>query len=263
MACARRAARRSRPAAARGRRSGSRALEGQHAHAAELADGHGRGRAHHAVHGRRHDRQVEAEGVDLPRQVDVLGVPGAPAGHEGQVVEPVGPPTRLSHADLDLSHASCSSTRFRERSEPTRCAPTSRRPRRRPACRGAGRPGEGREGGQRLASGVADARRRAGAVRRPTRGCVRRRRTRAVRAGRRGRTRARRGSASSSKSPTGGRAVAWSWPGSASVRRSRLDLVGADEAVGARLGRRRGPRPRPNDAPSRSGRPGYRVGDGP
>ena len=52
----------------------------------------------------RHERQLEAEGVDLPGDVDVLGVAGAPAGDDGDVVEPVGPAARLAHPDLDLSH---------------------------------------------------------------------------------------------------------------------------------------------------------------
>ena len=52
-----------------------------------------------------HQRQLEAEGVDLPGDVDVLGVAGAPAGDDGDVVEPVGPPTGLADADLDLGHS--------------------------------------------------------------------------------------------------------------------------------------------------------------
>ena len=59
-----------------------------------------------------HQRQLEAEGVDLPGDVDVLGVAGAPARDDGDVVEPVGPPARLADADLDLSH--CSSLPLRD-----------------------------------------------------------------------------------------------------------------------------------------------------
>ena len=58
-----------------------------------------------AVHGRAHQGQLEAEGVDLPRDVDVLRVAGAAARHDGDVVEPVRPAARLADADLDLSHA--------------------------------------------------------------------------------------------------------------------------------------------------------------
>ena len=84
--------------------AGPQALEIQHAEPAEPAQLDGRGRAHHPVHGRAQQRQLEAVGVDLPGDVDVLGVPGAPAGHDGDVVQPVGLPPGLVNADLDLSH---------------------------------------------------------------------------------------------------------------------------------------------------------------
>ena len=48
--------------------------------------------------------QLEPVGVDLPGDVDVLGVPGPPARDDGDVVEPVGPAPRLEDADLDLCH---------------------------------------------------------------------------------------------------------------------------------------------------------------
>ena len=48
-------------------------------------------------------RQLEAVGVDLPGDVDVLGVPGPPARDDGDVVEPVGLTSRLEDADLDFS----------------------------------------------------------------------------------------------------------------------------------------------------------------
>ena len=54
--------------------------------------------------GARQDRDVEAVGVDVAGDVDVLGVAGAAAGHDGHLVEPVGPPRRLADADLDLGH---------------------------------------------------------------------------------------------------------------------------------------------------------------
>ena len=85
--------------------AGPQAFEVEHADAAEAADLDGGRRADHAVHGRGQQRQVELEGVDLPGDVDVLGVAGPPARDDGDVVEPVGPPTRLADADLDLSHA--------------------------------------------------------------------------------------------------------------------------------------------------------------
>ena len=61
------------------------------------------------VHGGRDQREAEAEGVDLPRQVDVGGVPGAPAGNDRHVGEAVRAPPRLAHPDLDLGHVRHSS----------------------------------------------------------------------------------------------------------------------------------------------------------
>ena len=58
--------------------AGPQAFEVQHPDAAEAADLDGGGRADHTVHGRRHEGQLEGEGVDLPRDVDVLGIAGAP-----------------------------------------------------------------------------------------------------------------------------------------------------------------------------------------
>ena len=88
--------------------AGPETLEVEDTDPAEPADLDGGGRADHRVHGRGHQRQLEAEGVDLPGDVDVLGVTGATAGHDGDVVEPVGPPRRLADPDLDLSHPSAS-----------------------------------------------------------------------------------------------------------------------------------------------------------
>src|SRR5206468_11696364 len=79
-------------------------FEVEHGHTTQAADLDGRGGTDDAVHGRRHQRQVEAVGVDLPRDVDVLGVACAAAGHNGDVVEAKRPPTRLADPDLDLSH---------------------------------------------------------------------------------------------------------------------------------------------------------------
>ena len=63
----------------------------------------GRVRRDDAVHGRAHEGDLEAVGIDLPGDVDVLGVPGAPARDDGDVVEPVGLSPRFEDADLDLS----------------------------------------------------------------------------------------------------------------------------------------------------------------
>ena len=84
--------------------AGPQPLEVEDRQAAEPPDLDGRARAHHPVHGRGHERQLEAVGVDLPGDVDVLGIAGPPARDDGDVVEAVGPPTRLVDADLDLSH---------------------------------------------------------------------------------------------------------------------------------------------------------------
>src|SRR5438270_489620 len=84
--------------------SGPQTLEIQDGHTTELPDLDRRGRADDAVHGGRHQRQVEAVGVDLPGDVDVLGVARAPAGDDGDVVEAVRPPTRFADPDLDPSH---------------------------------------------------------------------------------------------------------------------------------------------------------------
>src|SRR4029453_10520136 len=74
-----------------------------------------RGRAHHPVHGGAHHRQLEAEGVDLPGDVEVLRVPRPPAGADRVVVEPVGPPPRLPDPDLDLGHTPAYPGRSRPR----------------------------------------------------------------------------------------------------------------------------------------------------
>ena len=59
-------------------------------------------RRNNTVHGRRDERKLELERVNLPGDVDVLGVARAPAGHDRDVVEPVGPPSRLADPDLDF-----------------------------------------------------------------------------------------------------------------------------------------------------------------
>ena len=91
--------------------AGPQALEVEDAQAAQLAQLDRGRRAHDPVHGGAHHGQVEAVGVDLPRDVDVLGVAGPPARDDRDVVEPVGPPSRLEDPDLDLSHCSPSGIR--------------------------------------------------------------------------------------------------------------------------------------------------------
>ena len=66
------------------------------------ADLDGAGRGDRTVHGRRHEGQVEPEGVELPGDVDVLRVARPPAGDDGDVVEPVGPSPGLADADLNF-----------------------------------------------------------------------------------------------------------------------------------------------------------------
>ena len=80
------------------------ALEVEHAETAEPAEGDRGGRRHHRVHRGGQHRQVEPVGVDLPGGADLLGVAGAPRGHDRDVVEGVGATGALGSADLDLSH---------------------------------------------------------------------------------------------------------------------------------------------------------------
>ena len=84
--------------------AGPEPLEVEHADGAEPAELGGRGRGHDAVRRGRHDRQLEPEGVDLPADVDLFGVAGAAARHDGDVVEAVGTASGLADADLDVSH---------------------------------------------------------------------------------------------------------------------------------------------------------------
>src|SRR5204863_101880 len=55
-----------------------------------------------AVHRGADDWELELERVELPGDVDVFRVACPPAGHDGDVVEPVGPSTGLADADLDF-----------------------------------------------------------------------------------------------------------------------------------------------------------------
>src|SRR5207237_315667 len=81
---------------------GLQAFEVEHAEAAEAPDLHCGRRRDHRVHGGREQGDVEAVGVDLPAQVDVVGIPGPPGRDDGDVVEAVGPPGRLCNTDLQV-----------------------------------------------------------------------------------------------------------------------------------------------------------------
>ena len=70
--------------------------------AAEATDLDSSRRRHDAVHRGTDDRQLEAIGVELPGDVDVLGVAGPPAGDDRDVVEPIRPTTGLADPDLDF-----------------------------------------------------------------------------------------------------------------------------------------------------------------
>ncbi len=54
----------------------------------------------HAVHGRGKAGQRQGEGAELPGDVDVFGVAGAPAGNDRDVVEAVRPAALLAPPDL-------------------------------------------------------------------------------------------------------------------------------------------------------------------
>ena len=79
-------------------------LEVQHAQPSEATQLGGHGRRHDAVGRRRHHRELEAEGVDLPRDVDLFRVARPATRHDGDVVEAVGTASGLADADLDVSH---------------------------------------------------------------------------------------------------------------------------------------------------------------
>ena len=73
--------------------------------AAQLSDADGGGGAGDAIHGRGENRDREAIGVDLPADVDIGHVAGAPARHDRDLVEAICPLARLAPADLHLRHA--------------------------------------------------------------------------------------------------------------------------------------------------------------
>jgi hypothetical protein len=80
------------------------ALGVEHGESAEPADPLGRPRRDHAVRWTGHQRQLEAPGVELPRDRDVLRVSGAPAWHDRDLVETVGAAGGATLADLELGH---------------------------------------------------------------------------------------------------------------------------------------------------------------
>src|ERR1035441_7572828 len=78
------------------------ALAAEHREPAEAADDPRRLGRYHAIHGRREHRQLELVGPELPRDVDVVGVAGAPRGHDRYVVESIRATGLLATSDLDL-----------------------------------------------------------------------------------------------------------------------------------------------------------------
>ena len=80
--------------------AGLDALEIEYGEAAELAHGDGEGGIDHAVHRRGQARQWLRVRAEPPGDVDILGVAGAATGHDGDVVESVGPAALLAAADL-------------------------------------------------------------------------------------------------------------------------------------------------------------------
>ena len=85
--------------------AGLDALEVEDRQAADLADDPRRAGVDHAVHRRRQERQLERVPVELPREIDVLGIARPPARHDRDLVQPVRPPPLLAPPDLDLHSA--------------------------------------------------------------------------------------------------------------------------------------------------------------
>ena len=80
--------------------AGPQAVQIEHADTAEATESDRGLRTHHRVHGGRHEGQVHVIGVNLPADVDVLGVARAPGGHERYVVQCVGAPSALATTDF-------------------------------------------------------------------------------------------------------------------------------------------------------------------
>jgi hypothetical protein len=81
--------------------AGPQPLGVEDAEPAGLADGDRGRRADDGVRRARHQRDVEAEGVDLPGGGDVVDVPGAPGRDDRHLVEVVAPAGEAVEADLD------------------------------------------------------------------------------------------------------------------------------------------------------------------
>ena len=82
--------------------AGPQSVQIQDADATEATKSDRGFRAHHRVHGGGHQGNVDVVGVDLPADVNVLGVARAPGGHERYIVQCVGAPTALAASDFDF-----------------------------------------------------------------------------------------------------------------------------------------------------------------
>src|SRR5690606_16861343 len=91
--------------------AGPQALEVEHSEPAELSDLDGGGGADGAVHRRSQHGELEAERVQLPADVDVVGVSCPAAGDDGYVVESERLPTRFADTDVDFHEASSAARR--------------------------------------------------------------------------------------------------------------------------------------------------------
>ena len=80
--------------------TGPQSLEVEHTEATQAPELDGRRRAHHRVHWRGHDREVEGESVDAPLQVHHLGAAGAPGRDESDVIQAVRPGGTLAASDV-------------------------------------------------------------------------------------------------------------------------------------------------------------------
>ena len=79
---------------------GPQPLKVEHPETAKFPDCHRGLRTHRRIHGRGQHRDDELVSVDLPGDVDIVGVAGAPARDDGDVVEPPGAAPGLADADL-------------------------------------------------------------------------------------------------------------------------------------------------------------------
>ena len=95
------------------------ALEVEAREAPELPDQNRGLRRDARIHRRCHHREPEAVRVDLPADVDVVGITRPAGRHDRDLVEAVGPPGRLADTDLEL-HAGHPRKSLRERETPIR-----------------------------------------------------------------------------------------------------------------------------------------------